>query len=331
MNDKSARHLTIALICLVAGVLSHSVLHAQGLKKIRMGIASMNVSYLTFFAGLQKGFFKDEGIDLELILMSPTTANTAVLAGDLDYNGTPTGVIGGAIRGQSTKVVIFTVTRPLQMLMSRKEITEPRQLRGKKVAATSGAGSTTFMAYQVLRQFGLEPGKDVEVILLGGAPQGRLGILENGTVDAAFLSVPENIVAARKGFNELAFGTDRVDFPQNGFGTSQRRIQENPDEVYRMVRALLRGLSFIWEKKNYDDSLEIILKQYKMTDRKMAGEMYESAMRVMTKDASVRPESVQMLIDLAREAAKITRPVTVAEVYDPSFVDRARRELSISK
>jgi hypothetical protein len=68
-----------------------------------------------------------------------------------------------------------------------------------------------------------------------------------------------------------------------------------------------------------------------MTDRKMAGEMYQSAMRVMTKDASVRPESVQMLIDLAREAAKITRPVTVAEVYDPSFVDRARRELSISK
>ena len=65
----------------------------------------------------------------------------------------------------------------------------------------------------------------------------------------------------------------------------------------------------------------LFLKQYKMTDRKMAGEMYQSAMRVMTKDASVRPESVQMLIDLAREAAKITRPVTVAEVYDPSFVD----------
>ena len=82
--------------------------------------------------------------------------------------------------------------------MSRKEITEARQLRGKKVAATSGAGSTTFMAYQVLRRFGLEPGKDVEVILLGGAPQGRLGILENGTVDAAFLSVPENISQPEK-------------------------------------------------------------------------------------------------------------------------------------
>ena len=73
MGDKSARHLTIALTCLVAGVLFQSVLYAEGLKKIRMGIASMNVSYLTFFAGLQKGFFKDEGIDLELILMSPTT------------------------------------------------------------------------------------------------------------------------------------------------------------------------------------------------------------------------------------------------------------------
>lgn len=324
--------IRVSLATLLSWAIFQPSVHGQTeLKKIRMGIASTNVSYLAFFTALQKGFFKEEGVDLELILMAPTTTNTAVLRGDLEYNGTPTGIIGGAIRGQPTKVVIFTVARPLQILMSRKEIKEPSQLRGKKIAATSGGGSTTFIAYQVLRQFGLEPGKDVEVILMGGAPSNRLSVLEAGTVDAALLSVPENIIAAHKGYNELIFMGDRIEFPQNGFGTTEKRIRENPDEVYRMVRATLRGLSFLWDKKNYEQIISIVLKQYKLNDRKMAGEMYDSAMRVMTKDAAVKSESVQVLIDLARENAKVTRPVAVSEVYDASFVDKARKELAIAK
>lgn len=166
---------------------------------------------------------------------------------------------------------------------------------------------------------------------MGGAPSNRLSVLEAGTVDAALLSVPENIIASHKGYNELIFMGDRIEFPQNGFGTSEKRIRENPDEVYRMVRATLRGLSFLWDKKNYDQIINVVLKQYKLNDRKMAEEMYQSAMRVMTKDAAVKPDSVQVLIDLARENAKVTRPVNVSEVYDASFVDKARKELAMAK
>ena len=67
--------------------------------------------------------------------------------------------------------------------------------------------------------------------------------LESGVVDASLLSVPENIIALEKGYNELIFPGDVVEFPQNGFGTSEKNIRENPDEVYRMVRATLRGFS----------------------------------------------------------------------------------------
>jgi hypothetical protein len=61
----------------------------------------------------------------------------------------------------------------------------------------------------------------------------------------------------------------------------------------------------------------------------MAGEMFRHVNRVLTKDAYVKPESVQVLIDLARESAKVTRPVAVSEVVDYSFLDRARKELGI--
>lgn len=301
------------------------------LKKIRMGNSSTNVSFLAMYAAYHRGFYRDEGIDLEIIFMPANLASTAVLAGDIDYNGAVTGTIGAAVRGQPMKVLLFTVARPLMFLMSKKEIKEPRQLKGKKIAGSSPGGSATLLANQVLKHFGLEPGRDVSVLPMAGSAASRYAVLDSGVVDASLLSVPENIIALEKGYNELIFLGDVVEFPQNGFGTSEKRIRENPDEVYRMVRAILRGLMFIWDKNNHEAVIDILMKQWRVNNRKMAAEMFRHLSRVLTKDASVKPESVQVLIDLARENAKVAKPITVAEVVDYSFVEKARKELGITK
>ena len=298
-------------------------------KKIRMGISSTNVSFLAMFVAQDRGFFRDEGIDLELIYMPATLASTAVMTGDVDYNGAVTGVIGAAVRGQPMKVLIFTVDRSLLFLMSKKEIKEIKQLKGKKVAGSSPGGTATILANQALRQFGLEPGRDVSVLPMAGSAAGRFAVLESGTVDASLLSVPENIVAQERGFNELLFLGDVVEFPQNGFGTSEKRIREQPDEVLKMVRATLRGLKFVWEKNNKEELTDLLMRRYKPQSRYMAGEMLRHAMRVLTRDASVKPESIQTLIDIIRDNAKITQPVPVRQVVDFSFLDKARRELGI--
>ncbi len=93
-----------------------------------------------------------------------------------------------------------------------------------------------------------------------------------------------------------------------------------------MVRATLRGLQFIWEEKNHEEVLDIIMKEWKIADRKMAGETFKHLKRVLTRDASVKPESVQFLIDVIRENSKVTRPVTVTQVVDYTFVEKARKE-----
>src|SRR5215471_13784615 len=106
---------------------------AQPLKKIRLGSSSTNVSFLALYTALHRGFFRDEGIDLEIVFMPANLASTAVLNGDVDYNGAVTGTIGAAVRGQPMKVLLFTVAKPLLFLMSRKDIKDPKQLKGKKV------------------------------------------------------------------------------------------------------------------------------------------------------------------------------------------------------
>jgi len=324
--------LPLLAFFLASALVNPSAVQAQsGLKKVRMGSSSTNVSFLAIYTALHRGFFKDEGIDLEIVFMPANLASAAVLNGDLDYNGAVTGTIGAAVRGQPMKVLLFTVAKPLLFLMSKKDIKDIKQLKGKKIAGSSPGGSATLLANQALKQIGLEPGKDVSVLQMSGNAASRYAVLESGIVDASLLSVPENIIAQEKGYHELLFLGDIVEFPQNGFGTSEKRIRENPDEVYRMVRATLRGLQFVWEKNNQEAVTNILMKQWKVNDRKMAAEMARQVNRVLTKDAYVKPESVQVLIDLARDSAKVTKPVSVADVVDYTFLDKARKELGFTK
>ena len=103
-------------------------LQAQApLKKVRMGSSSTNVSFLALYTAFHRGFFRDEGIDLENIYMPANLASTAVLSGDVDYNGAVTGTIGAAVRGQPMKVLLFTVSKPFLFLVSKKDIKDVKQ------------------------------------------------------------------------------------------------------------------------------------------------------------------------------------------------------------
>ena len=303
----------------------------SSLKKIRMGIAATSVGFLPIYAAYHRGFYKDEGIDLEIILMSLGAANNAFFKGEIEYSAGLTGLALAATRNYPAKILIFTVAKPLQSFVSKKDIKEPRDLRGKKVAGSSPGGSATILAYQALRHFGLEPGKDVQVLPMGGSGAGRLAVLEQGIVDAALLSVPENIIALNKGYNELIFLGDVVSFPQNGFGTSINRIQQQPDEVYRMVRATLRGLLFVTDENNRDQARDIMMKQWRVNDAKLAAEMIGYLKRGLAKDAVIGSEAVQYFIDLTRETSNVSQTISAAQVVDFSFLDKARKELRGAK
>src|SRR4029450_2483770 len=125
----------VFLTVLASHLLLLQPIHAQSpLKKVRMGSSSTNVSFLALYTAFHRGFFKDEGIDLEIIYMPANLASTAVLSGDIDYNGAGTGTIGAAGRGQPMKVLLFTVAKPFLFLVSKKDIKDVKQLRGKKIA-----------------------------------------------------------------------------------------------------------------------------------------------------------------------------------------------------
>ena len=321
--------VTTILLLFLALISAPSNLSAQATaKKIRLGIQSNNIGFLPFYLAYHKGFYREQGIDLETIFMSTQAVNAAFVRGDVDYSAAINGVIQGVLRGNPAKILACAVDRPLISLIARKEIRAPQDLKGKKIGGSTPGGTASLMADAALKHFGFQAGRDVTIVPLR---DNRLAALETGAVDAALLGVPDNIVAVDRGYNEMLFVGDIVNFPQNAIGASAKKIQDSPDEVYGMVRAALRALNFALEPRNRDEVIGIIVKQWKLTDRRIATEMFRQFNRGMARDLMAKPEGMQLMIDLVREDSKVAQPFTVAQVVDYSFLEKARRDLGAGR
>jgi len=317
------------LLLLLGFAVTPSHLGAQGpAKKVRLGIQSNNIGFLPFHLAYHKGYYREQGIDLETIFMATQAVNATFVRGDIDYSAAINGVIQGILRGNSAKILACAIDRPLISLIARKEIRSAQDLKGKKIGGSTPGGTASLMADTALKHLGFQAGRDVTIVPLR---DNRLAALESGIVDAALLGVPDNIIAVDRGHNELLFVGDIVNFPQNAIGASVKKIQENPDEVYGMVRAALRALYFALEPRNRDEVINIVMKQWKLTDRRIATEMLRQFNRGMARDLMAKHEGMQLMIDLVREDSKVTQPFSVSQVVDYSFLDKARRDLSTSR
>jgi len=318
-------YLLLIFVCLAAPRDSAA---QPAAKRVRLGIQSNNIGFLPFHLAYHKGYYRDQGIDLETIFMSTQAVNAAFVRGDIDYSAAINGVIQTIVRGNSARILAVAVDRPLISLIARKEIRTAQDLKGKKIGGSTPGGTATLMADTALKHLGFQAGRDVTIVPLR---ENRLAALDSAAVDAALLGVPENILAVDRGYNELLFVGDIVNFPQNAIGVSTKRIQENPDEVYGMVRGALRALYFALEPRNRDDVINIIMKQWKLTDRRIATEMLRQFNRGMARDLMAKAEGMQLMIDLVREDSKVTQPFTLSQVVDYSFVERARRDLAVTR
>ena len=192
MSRRSLRIICAIGILAAQGLLGTPAPAQTPLKKLRLGVAATSVGFLPIYAAHQRGFYRDEGIDLEIILMSLAAANNAFFfKGEIEYSAGLTGPLAlAAITVIPRKILIFTIAKPLQSFVSRKEIKEPRDLNGKKIAGSSPGGTATVLAKQALNHYGIDPEKDAAVLPMGGSTASRFAAMESGVVDATLLPVP---------------------------------------------------------------------------------------------------------------------------------------------
>lgn len=279
--------------------------------------AALSIGPLLY--GIERGFYRDEGIELVYVSLRADLGIKALLSGDIDYSYSVGTIIRGAILGLPVRNLTFDFSRVLHALMSRPEIPNAATLKGKRVGVSSFGATGDLAARVGLRSLGLDPEKDVTIITLGTDTL-RHAALMAGTVQATHMPVPLNIQLKKEGYHELIYAGKILQRPLTGLATSTEKIQKNPGQVQRMVRAFLRSTRAL--KAERAGFIAFAQKKYGYSKEVME-EAYKYLVDALSQDGFVEDSSLQAAIDEARSLAKTTKPISQFDVVDYSFLRAA--------
>jgi len=327
-NPKSAiQNLKWLGVSVIAFVLVVAGAAVEAADKVRMSISAVDVSFLTAGVALKRGMFRDEGLDLELIRMNANVSITALATGDIDYTMVFASVVRGALRGMPLRVVASYMDSSTHLLIARPEYKTIRDLKGKTLAVSTYGATSDVAARMMMRHGGIDPEKDLKIVQLGGE-RGRYAALKEGVVDVAVLSPPTDTDAQRNGFHVLSRFYELYKMPFTGIGTQLKKLKEKPDEVKRMLRAMLKANLYI--RSNREGTIQTMMDWIKV-DRESATATYDSTWKIFSEDGSISESGLKLVIDQGREAMKIERPVAPSDVADFSFVREVQKEMAIKK
>jgi NitT/TauT family transport system substrate-binding protein len=309
-----------ALLCVWA--LGSSV-HAA--EKIRIAVTNYNITYLSGAVAAKKGFFRDDGFDPEIIVVKSNISISALASGAVDYTMVFSAVVRAAIRGAPVKVVATFIDSPTYVMLGQPGIKDVSELRKGSVAVGSYGSSGHLVAQLIAKHFGIDPETEIKIIALG-ADGARLAALKEGVVEGALVAPPSDSEGKRMGFNVLVRANEIVKFPYMGLGTTVKKIAEKPDEVKRVLKALIRANQFMI--KNREETIQI-LSDWARTDKQSAGAAYDAIRKGFSKDGNIPDAGLRLVIEQAKNDTKITRDIGLSEVSDLKPVLQAQKELGL--
>jgi NitT/TauT family transport system substrate-binding protein len=316
-----------------AGILFALVLlavPAQKLKaqdRISLGITTKTGSTgLPFVIAEEKGFFKSEGLNAVSVVMQNQVVVNGVVARQVDYGGTFSNFVGAALSGLPVRIVMAVMDGSDHYLVTSPNIKRVEDLKGKKFGISSFGGTPHSEAVMILRKYGMNPEKDVTFLQIGGSSS-RYTALDSGSIDAAMLVPPFNKLAAKRGFNEILSFNEIMSIPLGGLTVHTQRIKERPDEIVRMIKAMLKGVNYI--RNNQADILSMMASRWGIKDADVREGIYRDIVGIYTRNGVASDETMKNVIQLVRDTRKSKDDLGLSDVVDWSFAKKAQAELKI--
>lgn len=312
--------LAAAIILLVANGT------ASPAEKIRVGVPQQVVHWMVFPLAQQKGFFKEEGFDAEIVRITGPSGRSALMSGDIDYYTTIAFIVQSAIVGLPVRVIAAYVNCPPFVLMSRPELKSAQDLKGKTMGIGAPPGSSPdVIAKLSLKHLGLNPDKDVKYVYLNSHERTYLA-LEQGLYAAGLIPPPFDFKGAKLGLNSLARAAEILTYPEDGLIATVKKIKEKPDEVKRVIRAGIKANRYIRTQR--EGTIQFLMAWQKV-DRETATANYDSAVRSFNDDGSLPEAGLRLIIDEAKKTAKVEREIPLTNVAHLSILREAQKELGI--
>lgn len=316
----------IIAVLFVALVIPQSVYSQGSPQRGVITYSSRSIASIDLFVAQERGFFREEGLDPELVQVRATAAIAAIVSGEVNALGSIGSAIRAIARGAPIKVVAVSLRRPVFWLATRPEIKTIADLKGKVVGTTTLGGSQHTAGIRMLRRAGLNPDRDVTVVLGGDVPT-QLQAMVNGSIQAGILSPPTVIVARDKyKMNILAGAMDEFTSLQNGMAVSEKTLRDQRDLAKRMLRARAKGNRYFQQDER--GSSEVLAK-YLNVDLQTALETYRLSRAAFTTDGIPTEDEINEYLKADAQILGLPAPVPAPRVFDFSLQREVNRELGV--
>ena len=289
-------------------------------ERVRVAISSISTSQVNVWVPLDTGFFKKQGLDVELVYISGAPVGAAALmSGEVAISqGGVVGSITSNMKGSGTYIILGGADRFPYQLIVAPTIKQIADLKGKRFAVSRIGSADHTATMFVLPRLGIQPDKEMNIIQVGSVPA-RFAALVSGSVQAALLIPPETVKAKELGYRMLSnFADIEINYQQNGVYTTRAFINKRPDLLRRFAVAYSEGNHYILTNS---EGTQRIMRKYLHGDEKAIREAYtEVVLKATPKIPYPSKPGIQTLIDFLAKTVPEAANSKPDDFIDARFV-----------
>jgi NitT/TauT family transport system substrate-binding protein len=290
-------------------------------ENVKIGIPSLTVTMMPVAVAKEQGFFQNEGLNVDMVLMPAALNIKVLLSGDIQYATTLTAGVVANVRGINTRVVMCFVDRPLLDLVGNSEINSIADLKGRLVGISSRGGLHDVTMRRIFTKSGMDPSQATFITV--GEQGAMLTGIRTGRISAGLLNPPHNFVAYRDGLKNLGFAGDFFRAPSTGIVTLRETLERSPEQVRRLTRALTRAR--IFAKENKPATVAVLKRFVRLQDEELVSKIYDYHSKAETPDGRV---DIALATETVRDVLKtegVAKEIPVNQVFDFSYLPSAPR------
>jgi len=293
--------------------------------KVRVAISNFSASYIPIALANKRGYYAEEGMGVEIILMAGLTGTRALIGNSVEFGSAsnPT----AAVQGAKLKILMVFNDKPPGSFMAQPAFKNIGELRGKRVGGSTIGSLDYGWLKEVLPKFGLNLEKDVNFVPVGSTSS-RWVALRAGSIDAASLSPPSSLLAQSLGYATFFNFADHLEDIQATIVASDDRLARQAELVRRFMRATVKGQRVYQAQRQ--ESITAIMEFTRQKDRDLMARVYDDHMKTVAKDGTI-PERLQhSVIERSKRFTGVTREIRPDEIFDFTYLRRAQAEVSQS-
>jgi len=294
-----------------------------GAETITVAVTAKAFQYTILPIAHDRGYMKEEGIDLKITYMQAAPSLQAVMAGSAQFSGAGSSALVAISKGGAPmKTVLALNDQVLQWVVARPNVTSVADLKGKKVATAGVASLGAFMLKQIIsNKYGID-GKDV--VFIDPGPLNRLPSLLSGAADAAIVSAEERYSALDQGMKEFMYLGRELKNSWGTIATSDRFIKEQPKLMLGFSRAIIKALRYF--RQDREGAISAAVK-FTESERALVTRMYDDLVKTFTAAGHVDDETQRNDLAIVKLVAEVNEVVPPQRAYDFSFARQAEAQL----